>query len=120
MLIKHPADIAPSEITSRDLYESRRDFIKAMGAGTLLAAGAGTGTLYTPAAQAAKFENLAKSPFSTSEKANSLKDITTYNNFYEFSTDKYLPAQLAGSMKTHPWTVSVEGLVKKTRTFGIE
>ena len=64
--------------------------------------------------------NLVKSPFSATEKVNSFKDVTTYNNFYEFGTSKEQPAQLAKNFKTDPWMVSVEGEVAKPRKFSME
>ncbi len=60
-----------------------------------------------------KLNVASKSPFSTTEKETPFNDITNYNNFYEFSTDKYEPAKLAQGLKTRPWTVQVDGLVKK-------
>ena len=60
-----------------------------------------------------KLNVASKSPFSTTEKETPFNDITNYNNFYEFSTDKYEPAKLAQALKTRPWTVQVDGLVKK-------
>ena len=60
------------------------------------------------------------SPLSTMEKATSLKDATTYNNFYEFGTDKSDPARYAGSLHPRPWTVSVEGEVAKPKTFDVD
>jgi sulfoxide reductase catalytic subunit YedY len=61
-----------------------------------------------------------KSPFSTSEKLTPKNDIANYNNYYEFSTDKYEPAKLAQALKTRPWTVEVSGLVKTKRKFDID
>ena len=71
-----------------------------------------------PAAQ--KLANLKKSPFSTDEKLNSYKDVTTYNNFYEFGTDKADPGKYAHSLKTRPWSVVVEGQCGKPGTYNIE
>jgi sulfoxide reductase catalytic subunit YedY len=117
MLIKRPSDIRPSEITSRDIYVRRRELMKAAGAASLI----GTGSILGEAAHAAaKIEGVTKSSFSTSEKAATLKEISSYNNYYEFSTDKYAPAELAGRFKSRPWTVTVEGEVSKPRTFGLE
>ena len=62
----------------------------------------------------AKIDGIQKSKFSTSEPITPYKDVTNYNNYYEFSTDKYGPAGLAKDFRTRPWTVSIEGLVKKT------
>ena len=115
MLIKRPDDIAPSEITPRALFERRRGFIKAAGA-LALAAGIPSQTWARET-----FPGLQKSPYSTLERSNSLRDITTYNNFVEFGFgDKSQPAERAGAMKTRPWTVAIEGLVHKPRTFAIE
>ena len=61
-----------------------------------------------------------KSPYGTSEPMNSFKDITNYNNFYEFGTDKYSPAQRAKSLRTRPWTVKVSGEVKRQKTFDVD
>ena len=115
MLIKRPDDIAYSEITPREMFRRRREFIKAAGA---LAVAAGL-----PAETWARetFQNLQKSAHSTLEPPNSLRDITTYNNFVEFGFGgKSQPAERAGAMKTRPWTVDIEGLVRKPRTFAIE
>jgi len=119
MLIKRPADIRPSEITPQSVYRDRRLFMKAAGA---LALGAAAAVPAPPARADAgqKISGIVKSPYSTSEKANSLKDISSYNNYYEFGTDKDDPVEYAKRLKIRPWTVSVEGEVRKPRTFGIE
>ena len=115
MLIKRPDDITPSEITPRELFERRRAFIKAAGA-FVLAAG-----LPAEAWAREAFPNLQKSAYSALEPPNSLRDITTYNNFVEFGFGgKSQPAERAGAMKTRPWTVTIEGLAHKPRTFAIE
>ena len=108
-------DPLPSEITPRPLFEQRRRLIQAAGLGSLLVL-AGS----PPAFAAGRFDGAAKSPLSSDEKPNSLRDITTYNTFYEFGTDKGDPAKTAGRLKTRPWTVSVEGLVKKPKVFAID
>jgi methionine sulfoxide reductase catalytic subunit len=69
---------------------------------------------------ATKLTGLAKSPFSTTEKQNTYEDVTHYNNFYEFGTDKSDPAKNAQKFQTTPWTVSVEGEVKKPRKFTMD
>lgn len=107
MLIKQPADILPSEITPEGIYFNRRQFM--LGSAGLLLSGE------TLAALAGK-----KSPLSVSDKPNSLKEISTYNNYYEFGTDKSEPAMYAGSLKTRPWNVVVDGEVGRPRSFGIE
>ena len=67
-----------------------------------------------------KLAGVEKSPLSTDEAQNSLKDITRYNNFYEFGTDKRAPAENAKNFKTRPWTIEVEGEVHKPATFDID
>ena len=69
---------------------------------------------------AVKFKNVIESPYSTKETLSEYKEVTTYNNFYEFGMDKADPARRAGSLKTSPWTVTIEGLVKKPMTIDID
>ena len=115
MLIKKPSDIKPSEITSKSDYLSRRKFIRqSINAGlTGVAFNAGlissSGT-----ARAAALEGIKKSPLSTTdEKLNDYEDITSYNNFYEFGTDKGDPAKYSGQFEPKPWSVSIEGECNK-------
>ena len=119
MLIKKPNDIKSSEITPRESYLNRRQFIRAATATTLSAGAALAGfELFQPPPKAyalAKLPDVKKSSYSTTEKQNSLKDITTYNNFYELGVDKGDPAQNAKYLITRPWTVAVEGEVKSLR-----
>jgi sulfoxide reductase catalytic subunit YedY len=112
MSIKWSSSIAPSEITPRDSYLNRRQII-ALGAGFALSAG------LAPAVEA---EELAavKSQFSTDEKPTSLKDVTSYNNFYEFGTSKDDPAANAHTLTTKPWHVKVDGLVGKPALYALE
>lgn len=112
MLIKRSEDIAPSEITPPEVYRGRRAFIKA--AGLALAGG-----LALPA-EAARLANLLPSTYGVDEKPTPRKDITGYNNFNEFGFDKSDPSLFAYRLKTRPWTVTVDGLVKKPRTFALE
>ena len=106
MLIRRPSDIAPSEITPRGVYLRRREFLAG-------AAALGMIGLTTTRAHAAPLQ-AAKSPLSTTdETVTPLKDITSYNNFYEFGTDKGDPAKNAHTLKTKPWKVKVDGLVGK-------
>ncbi len=124
MLIKKPGDIPSSEITPRSVYLNRRKFLAgAAAAGAVAFAGRAAGDLFTPGiayADGAKLNVTVKSPFSTTEKETSLDDITHYNNFYEFGTDKYSPAKLAQAMHTRPWKVVVDGDVLKPKTFDID
>ncbi len=124
MLIKKAADIRSSEITSKSLYLNRRRFL----AGTAIAGAAALGgsaisRLSSPStiAQAnAKIDGIQKNSFSTAEKITPFKDVTNYNNYYEFSTDKYEPAGLAKDFRTRPWTVTIDGLVKKKQVLDVD
>jgi sulfoxide reductase catalytic subunit YedY len=122
MLIRKPSDILPSEITPASVYGKRRTFIKAAAAAGLISAFPAARQLVNmPEAHAAmKLGPLGKSAFSISEEQTPFDDVTSYNNFYEFGTGKGDPVDNAGSLKTRPWTVLVDGEVKKARTFGIE
>jgi sulfoxide reductase catalytic subunit YedY len=119
MLIRRPSDIPPSEITPHGIYLRRREFVKAAG---LVALGAAAGVRPQDglAQQGARLGGITKSGFSTTEKPNTFKDIASYNNYYEFGTEKDDPVVNAKRLRTRPWTVVVEGEVRKPRTFGIE
>jgi sulfoxide reductase catalytic subunit YedY len=121
-LIRRPSDIVPSEITAESVYRDRRAFLRSAGIGLAgLAAGVRPGPADAQATNGlAKIENVAKSPLSTTEQQNSFKEISTYNNYYEFGTDKYDPARTSGRFRARPWQMVVEGEVRKPRTFGIE
>ncbi|HEX9010542.1 MAG TPA: protein-methionine-sulfoxide reductase catalytic subunit MsrP [Holophagaceae bacterium] len=116
MLIRRPTDVAGSEITPEGLYLDRRRFLAGTAAAVALAA---TG-LPLVAADPGGLGPLARSPLSTSERPNRWEEVTGYNNFYEFGTDKSDPAREAWRLKTRPWTVRVTGECLKPRTFGIE
>ena len=124
MFIKKSQDLKYSEVTPKKWYMSRRTFIAAASvAGAAAVAGRSLHEMFSPAEKAqaaAKIDNLKKSPFSTTEKETPYKDITNYNNYYEFSTDKYEPAGLAKDFKTRPWTVSLEGEVKKKQILDVD
>ena len=124
MLIHKPSDLRYSEITPKSTYLNRRKFLESAG---MITAGAFAGRklleIAWPAETAlagTKLGGVVKSPFSTTEKPNSFQDITNYNNYYEFSTDKYSPNGLASHFRSRPWTVSIEGLVKKEKKLDIE
>jgi sulfoxide reductase catalytic subunit YedY len=114
MLIKKPADIPSSEITPKSLYLNRRKFLAGVGMATATA-GFAFRELNSPLRVSAntKIDGVKPSPFSTSEKITPAADVTTYNNYYEFSTDKSSPSQLAKNFKTRPWKVIIDGLVPK-------
>ena len=123
MLIKKPADIASAEITPKDLYLNRRQFL--VGAGAIAGAavaGHKIGEILIPPSSVLAGTKLeaTQSSFSTTEKQTPFNDITHYNNYYEFSTDKYEPADLAKNFNTRPWTIKVEGLVNKPKTFDVD
>jgi len=124
MLIKKSPDIPSSEITPKETYLNRRKFMAGAAiAGAAVVFGKYVGNLGEPGETvhaATKLNVSGKSQFSTSEKPTPLKDITNYNNFYEFSTDKYEPAKLSQSLQTRPWTVEVSGEVKQKKSFDID
>ena len=117
MLIKKQLEIPSSEITPKETYLNRRKFLAGAAlAGAAALTGASFRELANPSliVQAnEKIPSLQKSSFSTTEKQTPYKDVTNYNNFYEFSTDKYQPAELAKNFKTHPWKVTIDGQVAK-------
>ena len=118
MLIKKTVTISSSEITPREVYQQRRRFLREAGA----LAVAGVGATLLPAAGEAgqKFPNLRKSPYSLDEKTTTYKDITSYNNFYEFGSDKSDPSERAGNFRAFPWSVAIEGEVKKPAVYQME
>src|SRR5947209_6372269 len=125
MLIKKSADIPSSEITPKAAYVNRRKFMTgALAAGAALAGGFYLRNHLEPEntvhAGGAKLSGIVRSPFSTTETPNSFQDITNYNNYYEFSTDKYEPNGLSKNFRTRPWTVAIDGLVKKPKKLDIE
>ena len=123
MLIKQPADIPTSEITPKSVYLNRREFIGAAAAAVVAASGcAGVDVLAAgkPAPHGRKLEVGRKSPLSTGETPNTWEHITTYNNYYEFGTDKEQPSRSAHTLQTEPWTVAVEGECNKKAVYHLE
>lgn len=118
MLINKPADILVSEITPKEIYRQRRRFLRQAAA--VAAVGATAGLLPFTLEAGQKITNVKKSPLSTPDKLTSFRDITSYNNFYEFGSDKSDPARYAKNFRTIPWTVSVEGEIKKPAKYQIE
>jgi len=113
--MKKPIDmrIQPSEITPRELYDRRHFMQLAVGASL-------TALLPVPAFAGDAMDAAKTSVYTLPDEKTPFKDITHYNNFYEFSTDKEGPAELAHTLKTRPWTVTVEGEVHKPKVFDIE
>ena len=100
--------ILSSEITPEHIYQNRRSFIKSAAAGT---ASLMLGSFFSLS---------ASSNTLTSEKLTSYKDITTYNNYYEFGTDKEDPSNNSGKFKISPWSITIEGEVEQAKTFSYE
>src|SRR5258708_5679454 len=124
MLTRKAPDLTYADVTPRSVYLDRRKFLRAMGiVGATAVAGKGLFELAWPpqtAFAATKLTGLVKSPFSTTEKQNTFEDVTHYNNFYEFGTDKSDPAKNSKNFNTSSWSVSVEGEVKKPRKFSMD
>ena len=124
MLIKKAADIRWSEITPQSLYLNRRKFLAGMAiAGAAAATGVGLREIVSPSTAAlagSKINGIQKSPFSTTEAITPYKDVTNYNNYYEFSTDKDGPAKLATKFRTRPWKVKIDGQVEKKQELDVD
>ena len=128
MLIRKPNDIRASEITDERDYVDRRKFLGRIGGvGLAAAAVAGSSLLSSasllgcdmPGASAANGGGDADGE-RLDDKLTPYEDVTTYNNFYEFGTDKSDPSANAKSFQTKPWTLQVDGLVKKPATYHLE
>ncbi len=124
MLICKAPELTYADITPRSIYQDRRKFLQTLGiVGATALVGRRLLELAAPSQSAfagTKLSGLAKSPFSTTEKQNTYEDVTHYNNFYEFGTDKSDPAKNAQKFNTSNWSVSVEGEVAKPRKFTLE
>ena len=118
MLIRKPSDIPPSEITDERLYLSRRAFLGAAGGIGLVAASGGVSSLLACAPR--DEEASAGAIAAPEDELTPYEDITSYNNFFEFGTDKADPAVNARGFVARPWTVAVGGLVKKPGTYALE
>ncbi len=144
----NPAGITSSEITPREVFEDRRAWLKV--AGLSLLSGAMLGNTATQAATAAggeikgagvlpnrtnqagtattkvgnvsgkKINGYVKTAYGAGEKLTDYEDVTTYNNYYEFGTDKADPAIQSSLFKPRPWSISIEGEVKKPKVIGID
>ena len=127
MLIKRNSTVIDSplasEITPRAIFESRREFIRQIAVGSI----AGTAfaqmasrEAFAQSATARKLAAKANPAYVVMDKATAYKDATTYNNFYEFGTDKADPARNAGTLKPRPWSVVIDGEVKKPMTLDLD
>jgi len=133
MLIRREALVPSSEITDRRLYLRRREFLRSAGL-------AAAGVLWNPPLSAAgvagrrvsdgldgpqagrppRIDGVRKGPFGTTEAQTAYEAVTTYNNFYEFGTDKADPAKRAGSLRVRPWTVKVDGECARPADYQLE
>lgn len=124
MLIGKPPEIPSSEITPKDRYVNRRRFLRGALAGAAGALGAGRlaeWTLQGRDVLAGTKLATVKSPLTTTgEELTSYDNLTHYNNYYEFGVQKDEPARNAGGLPTRPWSIRVEGLVQKQKTFDID
>jgi methionine sulfoxide reductase catalytic subunit len=114
MLIRKPADLRHSDVTPKQFYLNRRRFLAASSAI------AGAWALPTPAGATMKLNNVTKSGYTVNEKITPKDDITSYNNYYEFGTDKADPSHYANTLRTSPWQVVVGGLVNKPKTYDLD
>ena len=128
MIIQHkPGNlILSSEITPREIaletFKRRRQFIKQIALGTVCSASLlemANRSAFAQNPSAKKLVAVKNPAYVLMESITPYKDVTTYNNYYEFSTDKSEPAELAGSLKTQPWSVVVEGEIKKPKTYDL-
>jgi len=113
MLIKKAKDIRSSEITPRSLYLNRRQFLAGTAiAGAAAVTGFGLREIVSPSTTAMAGNKI--------DSVTPYKDVTNYNNYYEFSTDKEGPATLARNFRTRPWKVKIDGLVDKKQELDID
>jgi sulfoxide reductase catalytic subunit YedY len=122
MLIKKSTDLCSSEITDPTLYQRRREFLKlgATAMATLLFEGMGESSWPKSAIAGDSLPKYSKSSFSANEEMTPLKDVTRYNNYYEFGPDKSDPARLAHTLRVSPWTITVDGEVHKPKVFDLD
>lgn len=126
MLIKKQTSdsiILPSEMTPRHIFESRREFIRRVAMGSIAGASVIEMAQREAFAQSSGAQKLAATvnpAYALHEKKTAYKDVTSYNNFYEFGTDKEEPAVNAHTLKTRPWTVTIEGEVNKPMVLDLD
>ena len=117
--IRKKSDIQPSEITPESVYQQRRLFMQAMGAGLLGGLSAELMAKPTPV-EHKSLSNIIKSPYSTDEDQTTFKDATQYNNFYELGTGKKDPYIYSGKLKPRPWSLTIDGQCEKPGTYDID
>ncbi|PYM05008.1 MAG: mononuclear molybdenum enzyme YedY, partial [Candidatus Rokuibacteriota bacterium] len=116
MLIKRAQEIRSSEITDPRTYMHRRSFMA--GAAAVLLAPSAARAAAPPPGQA--LQATPSAAFRIEDAPTKFESATTYNNFYEFGVDKADPSQNAGSFRTRPWTMRVEGFVARPKTYDID
>jgi sulfoxide reductase catalytic subunit YedY len=118
------SDIHWYDITDKDLYINRRKFIKGLGKLSVVTALALFAPPFLTTGYARnkhrKLEDIEKSTYSTDESPHKYKDVTSYNNFYEFGLDKTDPALYARKFKARPWTVAVDGHVRNPGEYDVD
>jgi sulfoxide reductase catalytic subunit YedY len=121
MLIKRPSDIKPSEITDHGVYEKRRAFLRTSALAAIGVSVAGPALWLSGSAQAAeKLSFTSNEKYRVDEEITKKLAATSYNNFYEFGPSKDDPVQNAGSLRTRPWSVVVEGEAEAPGVIDIE
>jgi sulfoxide reductase catalytic subunit YedY len=121
MLIRREAPVPSSEITPLRAYLTRREFLRTAGVAGVGLALPAVGEAEQQAGQRpSKLTGVRKGPFGTTEPQTPYESITSYNNFYEFGSDKASPSRLAGRLRTHPWTVRVDGDVARPADYALE
>lgn len=125
LIIRVPGPNEPraSEITPRVAWQARRQLVAAAGlAGLTLAPSAGLKSAHAQSGRPQAQLPARPGPveFGTTDRLTPWKDVTTYNNFYEFGLDKDEPHRKARALRTRPWTLTVEGAVAKPGTFGVD
>ena len=118
MLIKMSEDMTENDITAESVYKQRRLFLQAGSALALL--GSGLLSAAERPGVGRPLQGYQKTPWGKAETLTPYRDITSYNNFYEFSTDKEEPALLAKNLKTSPWDIVVEGEVERPGKYHLE
>jgi len=122
MLIKEKPELTHADVTPKGVYLNRRKFLQGLGiAGAAAVAGERAFSAFSPqVAYAGAKLTTVKSGYTVNEKITPMNDVTHYNNFYEFGSDKGDPAKNAQKFVTTPWVVSVEGEVKTPRKFSMD
>jgi len=120
-LIRKPGHMPPpSEITPEAVWLSRREWLARAGLAAAAASLPGWAMRQAFAQDAAPLPGQPSPQFSVMDQQTPFKDVTTYNNYYEFGIDKSDPARYADKLQTQPWTVTVEGEVQQPRTFDLD